>query len=76
MSSGIFYKAGLKSRPFSKNNLDYRIYFFRELVSFILHATSYITKEKPEVYLLSYNSVFDRVINQMTTLKWFVLDFN
>lgn len=69
MKSGIFHKGGLKGRPLARNNLDYVIYFFNDLVSFILLATSYLISEKPEEYLRYYTSAFDRSINQIDSLK-------
>lgn len=69
MKSGIFHKGGLKGRPLSKNNLGYVIYNFKDLISFILLATSYVTRQNPDEYLRYYNSSFDRAINQIERLK-------
>jgi hypothetical protein len=72
MKSGIFHKGGLKGRPLARDNQDYVIYFFKDLVSFILVATSYLISEKPQEYLRYYISAFDRAINNIDELKFIV----
>lgn len=69
MKSGIFFNGGLKGRPLTRNNPDYVIYFFKDLVYFILLATSHLVSEKPEEYLRYYTSAFDRSISQIDRLK-------
>lgn len=72
MKFGIFYKGGFKGRPFSKHDIDYMIYPFKDLVHFILLATSHVIseKEKPDEYLRYYNSAFDRAINTIGELEY------
>jgi hypothetical protein len=75
MESGIFHKGGLKGRPLTRNNLDYVVYFFNDLVYSILMATSYLISEKPKKYLHYYISAFDRAINQIEGLKYIALSY-
>ncbi|MCX5888448.1 MAG: hypothetical protein NTY36_03235 [Deltaproteobacteria bacterium] len=69
MKSGIFHKGGLKGRPLTRNNFDYVVYFFKDLVSFILKTTSHLISEKPGEYHRYYISAFDRAINQIDRLR-------
>lgn len=69
MKSGIFHKGGLRGKPFARNNQDYVVYYFKDLLSSILLSTSYLVSENPSEYLRYYISTFDRAINQIDRLK-------
>jgi len=72
MKSGIFHKGGLKGRPLARDNQEYVIYFFKDLISFILLAASYLISQKPQEYLRCYIEAFDRAIKQIDELEFIV----
>jgi hypothetical protein len=76
MSSKIFYKGGLKGRPLTRNNLDYKIYFFKDLAFFILMATNYLTNENFDNKLKDIIlDKFDSVLNKIDELKSIAIIF-
>lgn len=76
MKSGIFHKGGLRGRQITRGNFDYIVYYFDDLISFILRATSYVINTKPDEYLRYYDMTFNRAMNQIDKLKLIAATYN